>query len=333
MLLVLVGEDDYSIHEKLEEIKKGVGDLSVLPANMSVLEGQALSLEDLRKVAEAVPFLAEKRLVIVYGLVARFAERSKPGKSKASYRQSAYQPFAEYLLKVPQSTIMVLVDYLDKRAIDKNPFLKELSAHAEVLTFPVLKDARLRQWIQKRVQSAGGTISGAAVDLLVRFVGGNLWAMANEIDKLTLFAAGRRIEEEDVRNLVSFTQEASIFALVDAIMAFRLGMAEQVLQKLLQQGATAPYVLTMLARQVQLIVRVKELQTRGRSKKEIQDVMSMTSDYVVSRALEQAERYSLARLKEVYHSLLEADVAIKTGRYDPELALEMLIAELCPMVK
>jgi hypothetical protein len=37
----------------------------------------------------------------------------------------------------------------------------------------------------------------------------------------------------------------------------------------------------------------------------------------------------MARLREVYHELLEADLSIKTGRFDGELALNILIAELC----
>ncbi|MFC1942384.1 hypothetical protein ACFLWU_04110, partial [Chloroflexota bacterium] len=43
---------------------------------------------------------------------------------------------------------------------------------------------------------------------------------------------------------------------------------------------------------------------------------------------DQANKYSLARLKEVYHRLLEADLSIKTGKYDGELALNILIAEV-----
>ncbi|GAI47375.1 unnamed protein product, partial [marine sediment metagenome] len=61
--------------------------------------------------------------------------------------------------------------------------------------------------------------------------------MANEIDKLALFASGRRIEEEDVKLVVSYAQEASVFAMVDAVLEFRAGVAEQLLQKLLQRGA------------------------------------------------------------------------------------------------
>ena len=78
-----------------------------------------------------------------------------------------------------------------------------------------------------------------------------------------------------------------------------------------------------------MIVRVKELRRQRKSEVEIQDKLNLTSEFVLRKTLEQAARYSLARLKEVYHQLLEADLSIKTGKYDPELALNILIAELC----
>ncbi|GAG25546.1 unnamed protein product, partial [marine sediment metagenome] len=43
---------------------------------------------------------------------------------------------------------------------------------------------------------------------------------------------------------------------------------------------------------------------------------------------DQAQRYSLARLKAAYRRLLEADVGVKRGHYDEELALELLVHDL-----
>jgi len=61
--------------------------------------------------------------------------------------------------------------------------------------------------------------------------------------------------------------------------------------------------------------------------------LGLTSEFALRRTLEQADRYSLERLKQVYHKLLEADLSIKTGRYDAELTLNILIAELCQQGK
>jgi len=197
------------------------------------------------------------------------------------------------------------------------------------MSFPLLREPKLQIWIQDRVRARSGSISPQAVSLLARFVGGNLWIMANEIDKLLLFTSGRRIEEEDVREVVSYAQEANVFVMVDAILEFRAGTAGRLLQQLLQQGASPAYLLVMLVRQVRLIVRVKELIRQRKPRKEMLDRLELASDFILHKALEQAGRYSTARLKEVYHKLLEADLSIKTGKYDAELALNMLVAELC----
>ncbi len=325
---MLIGEDDFSIRKSLEEIKKGIGDPTALMTNTTIFEGQQVTLDQLRGACETVPFLAEKRLVIIEGLLTRFEPRGKSGRKKAAPptdQPDDYKSMASYISQVPDFTELVLVD---GRISDRNPLLRELSAVAPVRSFPLLKEAELRQWLERRVTEAGGSISPRAVDLLVRFVGNNLWIMANEVDKLTLFVGGRRIEEEDVRAVVSYAQEANVFAMVDAILEFRVGIAQGLLQRLLKRGAVPAYLLVMLSRQVQLMVRVKEMRSQRKSRNEIQSKLGLTSDFVLRKAWEQADKYSLARLREVYHKLLEADLSIKTGRYDGELALNILIAEL-----
>ena len=330
MLYVLVGEDDFSLRQTLEEIKRGVGDQAALTANTIVLDGQRVTLDQLRVTCETVPFLAEKRLVIVEGLLERFEPRSRAAGKKMTRltnQKNDYKSIAAYVSQIPPFTILVLVD---GKISNRNPLLSQLSARAEVRSFPLLRDInKLRQWIERRVKGAGGSISSRAVDLLAKFVGGNLWTMSNEVDKLVLFAKGRRIEEEDVRTVVSSAQEANVFALFDVILEFKAGVAQGLLQRLLQQGAAPAYLLVMLSRQARMIVRVKELRNQGKSKIEIQNKLGLTSEFALRKALEQAGKYSLARLKEAYHKLLEADLSIKTGKYDGELALDILLAELC----
>lgn len=326
MLHVLIGEDEYSIHQSLEEIKRGIGDPGALMANTTVLDGQ-VKLDQLRAVSETVPFLAEKRLVICEGMLARFEPGGKTGRKKAppADRQEECRAVADAVSRVPDFTELVL---LDGRIGSRNPLLRELSAVTRVRSFPLLKEAKLRQWIERRVTGAGGSIAPRAVDMLVRFVGGNLWVMANEVDKLVLFARGRRIEEGDIREVVSYAQEANVFAMVDAILEAKTGIAQKLLQQMLNQGAVPAYLLVMLSRQVQLMVRVRELRGQGKSRNDIQHKLGLTSDFVLHKVWEQADRYSPARLRKVYHKLLEADLSIKTGKYDGELALDILVAEL-----
>ena len=126
-----------------------------------------------------------------------------------------------------------------------------------VKPFPLLRGPKLRQWVQRRVAEEGSSISQQATDLLTKLVGSNLWIMVSEINKLVLFTSGRRIETEDVKTVVSSAQEANVFAMVDAIIEFRPGVAQGLLQQLLRHGAIPVYLLVVLARQVQLMVRVR----------------------------------------------------------------------------
>jgi len=330
LLYILFGEDDFSLTKSLGEIKQGLGDQSLLMANTSVLDGQQVTLDQLRAVVETVPFLAEKRLAIVQGLLGRFEPTTKPRRRKKATspaeKEAEYKSFADCLTTIPEGTVLVLVDGKIKSG---NPLLKQLLPHAEVRSFPTLKGDKLLQWIKREVAEQGASISPEAVDLLAKLVGGNLWVMTNEITKLALFTSGRRIEVEDIKAVVSSAQETSVFAMVDAILDFKAGVAEQLLEELLQRGASAAYLLVMLSRQVRLVVRASALRRQRRADVEIQDRLGLTSEFVLRKTLDQAQRYPLERLREVYDKLLEADLSIKTGKYDGGLALNLLIAELC----
>jgi DNA polymerase-3 subunit delta len=334
LLYILLGDDDFSLTRSLEEIKRGIGDQALLAANTTAFDGQQLSLDQLRTVCETVPFLAEKRLVIIRGLVGRFEPQDRHRRRKktapSTKQENEYKSFAACLSNLPDSTVLVL---FDGRIKSGNPLLKQLSAKAEVRTFPLLKGDELRQWIKREVAEQGASMSPQAVDLLAKLVGGNLWIMSNEINKLALFASGRRIEAEDIKAIVSSAQEANVFALVDAILDFKTGVAEQLLEQLLQIGASPAYLLVMLSRQVRMIVLTKELTRQRKPEVEIQSRLGLTQEFVLRKTLEQAQRHSLERLKQVYRKLLQADLFIKTGKYEGGLALNLLIAELCPQVK
>lgn len=329
MLYILSGQDDFSLTQSLEEIKRNVGDPAILGAATTTLDGQQVTLDQLRTVCETAPFLAGQRLVIIRGLLERFEPKGRPSRQKktpGTNQPDEYKLFGSCITQIPDSTVLVL---LDASLTSNNPLLEGLSARAVMKAFPLLRGTRLNQWVQKQVMEEGGSISPRAVDLLTKLVGSNLWVMASEITKLVLFTSGRRIEEEDVKAIASYTQEASVFAMVDAILESKAALAEQLLQRLLQSGAAPVYLLFMLSRQVGMIVRAKELKNQRKPEIEIQNKLGLTKEFALRKTLEQASRYSLARLKQVYRQLLETDLSIKTGKYDAELALDILVAELC----
>lgn len=327
MLYILHGEDDFSITQQLAEIKRDLGDAEMLATNTSVFEGAKLNPDELKSVVETVPFLAEKRLVVVQGLLERFESRGRARKTGKKGGENNGKAFAAALASIPPSTVVVLTD--GTKIKGTNPLLKLLVGQGEVRAYPLLREPKLKQWIEKEVAAQGAKISSAAVEALARMVGGNLWIMSGEINKLVLFTGGRRIDVDDINKVVSSAQEASVFAMVDAILESRAGVAERLLEQLLDRGASPAYLLTMLTRQVRFIVQVREMRRQRRPDVEIQSKLGL-APFALRKTLEQAQRYPLERLKQLYNKLLETDLYIKRGRFDGGLALELLIAELCP---
>jgi DNA polymerase-3 subunit delta len=330
LFYILYGKDDFSLQQALEGVKNELGDKEMLDVNTSVLDGQQLRLSQLIDACSAIPFLCPCRLVIVKGLLGRFEtrsgseRRSARSKEKNSAALEEWAGLPEYIKRMPPSTVLVLIDG-EVRA--GNRLLKSLVPLAKVKGFPLLNDRDLGDWVQGKIKEGGGNISPAALKLLLGLVGADLWVMSSEIDKLLAYGSGQVITEDNVKQLTSYAREANIFALVDAILEGRTSHAQQLLHRLLRDGASPAYILTMITRQLRLIVMAKDL-GRKISRTGISDSQVPISDFSLDKAVRQAKAFTLDRIKKAYNKLLETDVSIKTGKYDGDLALDLLVVEL-----
>jgi len=327
MLYILYGRDDFSLNQAVEKIKVNLGDLETVATNTTRLEAKNLNLGELRNKCDVAPFLSSHRLVIVDGLLGRFeAKPRKPrsGRSKSGNELGEWKDFPSYIERMPETTVLVLVD---EEVMSHNPLLKKLSPLAEVRAFPLLQGRDLRAWVLQRVKEEGGNISPQAANLLAELIGGDLWAMDGEIQKLLLYSQERPISEDDVRKLVSHVQEANIFALVDAVAEGRTELAQRILHRLYDEGVAPTYILVMITRQFRLIAQARDL-GKGLSRRQIQDRLGLKSSYSLDKTLSQAKLYDFEGVKRAYDKLLETDLAIKTGKYSDKLALELLVTEL-----
>jgi len=330
LFYILYGKDDFSLQQKLEEIKKELDNQEMLAVNTSIFDDRQLSLSQLKDACSAVPFLCPYRLVIAKGLLGRFElksgseRRTTRSRAKLNSGLEEWMGLAEYVRQMPSTTMLVLIDGEIKA---NNRLLKSVASQAKVMVFAPVSDRNLSDWIQDRVKQGGGTISPGAIKLLVGLVGADLWTMSSEIDKLLAYCSGQVITEDSVKQVTSYAREANIFSLVDAILEGRRNVAQQLLHRLLQEGASPSYVLAMITRQLRLIVIAKDLGPKL-SRPENRNRLEPTSDYGLEKAVKQAKAYTLERIKKAYRKLLEADIAIKTGKYDSDLALDLLVVEL-----
>jgi len=158
--------------------------------------------------------------------------------------------------------------------------------------------------------------------------GDNLAALAQEIEKLTLFSEpGQIITQKDIRRLISYSREANIFNIVDAISERQWSKGVSELRMILEEGAHPLYILTMIHRQFSLIVQAKALAGERLRPAELARRLGI-HEYPAKKVQQQAARYSGAQLLRIYDRLVDTDLAIKTGKLDPDLALELFIAGL-----
>ena len=329
MVYLLYGDDTFTLHEALSSIKEEVMPPELRDVNITVLVGSNTSLDELVATCDTVPFMAEKRVVIVEGLLSRFERRpsSQPrigGGAGEVPALGKWKGLGEYLSRVPETTDLVLVD---GRLSEANPLLKAIRPQVVTRRFPLLGPGELRRWIRGRAADEGIEIEPQAIDRLAETIGGDLRVIAGELQKLSLYRWGQTVRGEDVDELVSYTKEANIFAAVDAMLESRPAVAIRLVHQLLQSNILPGHILAMMARQVRLLILAQDLRARGIPRAEQGKRLGL-SGYPLKKTLEQERGFTPQRLVEIHGKLLEADVSIKTAGVDEGQALDVLIVEV-----
>ncbi len=319
MFYLFHGEDEFSRSETLAEFKKKMGDPDLVELNTTLFDGRRVTLGEIQHACGSVPFMADRRLVIVEGLLTHLESR----------KQKEYlEELVRYLKDLPETARLVFVE--DKSIGKRNPVhrLALADERGHVKEFKPPQGSGLNRWIEKRVKKKGGQISSTANATLAAFVGDDLRLLDQEIEKLVVYVDGARpISEDDVRLLVSYVQEANIFEMVDALGRRDGQRAAQLLHQLLDEGEHPLALLGMIVRQFRIMIQVKELSERGLSQQKTTARLKL-HPFVVKKTTRQAMNFSMEQLETVYRKLLATDVAIKTGQMDDVLALDMLVVGL-----
>ena len=324
MFYVFHGPDELSRTEALNGLKDQMGDPSLADLNTTILDGDSLTLGELQQVCDSLPFMSDRRLVIVHNYLTRLGGGGRKGGAGKSL-----DALVDYLPTMPDSTRLIFVE---KDTLSKgHPVLKlaEKDEKGHVHTFGGPGRGELTGWIRQRVESKGATIERPAADALAIAVGDDLRLLDSEIEKLIVYAGDDRpITTDDVDLLVPYAGTANVFAMVDAIGRRDGRTALHLLHKLLDENAAPLYLLSMIVRQFRILIQVKELSAQGLAASTIAKRAGL-HPFVAEKAQRQAMNFSMGQLEVIYARLLETDLAIKTGRMEDVLALDTLVAALC----
>ena len=327
MIYLFHGEEEFGKSERIAALKARLGDLAEM--NAVTLDGRHLSQEALLHHCDVPPFLGDFRLVVVEDLLSRLEKKGPNGKpSQASKDFLTW--LADYLPTMPETTVLVFNE--SKKISARNPVLKaiqKLGDRGEVVLFetPQLRRGELTRWVAQHARKMGVRLKPGVAEALANFIGPNLRIIHSELEKLAIYAGDRPVSLDDVRLLCPYAKEASIFDMVDALGNRRTPVAFRLLAQMRNQGAHPLYLLTMIVRQYRILLQVKDYMNQGMKLNDIASALKL-HPYPTEKAMRQARGYTLDQLQRIYDRLLETDVAIKTGKLEANLALDMLVVEL-----
>ncbi len=344
MFYLLYGDDEFTNHEHLKKLRHE-GNFAY---NEDTYNGAETDLVTITTTCSTYPFLAEQRLVVVEGLPKkRRSEEStvqapagtavgeagsrggktskgkKAGRGGALSRPGFEKALAECIPSLPDTTVLVVL--VDEVLDAGSPLLKAAKTHGTAIQSTLPKGVALESWIGKRAKSIGVTIRPDAAAMLANFIGSQLRLLANELDKLAMYAGQSAvITVDDVRKLSAQVQEARVFDLTDALAQRNRKQALDILHDLLADGEAPLRLISTITSQVRSLLLVKELSQKGMRTAEIASTAGL-SPFVTEKALRQVGKFTVSQLENSYRQLLAADAALKRSRMTPEMALDLLV--------
>ncbi|WP_019006975.1 DNA polymerase III subunit delta [Cohnella laeviribosi] len=279
------------------------------------------SIDEIIDEAETLPFLVPHKLVIVRDSVV-FASSGKEA-AKIEHRP---ERLLEYMRSPMETTVLVFIVPHEK--LDERKKVSKAAKQSDaVVNFSPLSAEELMQWVARRAEKQRRTIEPAALTELLRRVGTDMAALAAETDKLCLHAGENgTVTAQSVADLVPASTEQSVFKLTEEIAALRTDRALAIYYDLLKQREEPIKLTALLVRQFRNMLFIKELSRQGYTPQQIAGQTGL-HPYAVKMMGEHIRSFSTDRLARILERLAELDYAMKTGRVEKTLGLELFLME------
>ena len=312
MIIFLHGEDTYRLKQKLAEIIERYKKVHKSGLNLVYPDTSKTSaLRELEDEMNQVSMFKEKKMAVLADVFSSVAFREE---------------LLERLDKFEKSEDVFLL-YQEGKPDQRTALFKFLKKRAKCQEFESLSGLRLESWIKKEFEKHGTRTDPGAISALVEFLGSDLWAQSNEIQKLACFKNRSIVIREDVEKMVRSKIETDIFETIDAIGQKDKKKALELINNHIEKGDSPIYILSMISYQFRNLLIIKDLLERQVPSYAIA-AKSGLHPFVVKKSYYLVKNFSFPQLKKIYQGIFQADVNVKTGRMEPETALEILIAEL-----
>ena len=314
-LYLLYGEEEFLIQEALDLIVEKVVDPNAKDFNFNSLYCRDTPVSEIINLAQTLPFMSEKRLVIARDFDA--------------LKAADIAEFATYLDDPSPSTCLVMVSNQGK--YDKKAVIAAVEAHGAVTRFYPLLDREIVAWIEAWARARGVSIQRDAAQYLWQAIGNDLQKIANELEKVEIFIKEKKaVTYEDVKAVVGDFREYTPFDLAAALGSKNREKAFLILSRLLQEGEQPVGLLGSIAWNFRRLLQAKAMEVAGMGP---DDIMKKLRPPVIfhQAALfkSQMKSYSMEELRGAFAVMLSTDKALKSSSLSGRLALERMILKLC----
>ncbi len=309
MIIFLYGPDTYRSRQKLGEIVNSYKEIHKSGLNLIFLQGGSLKFQNFKDNTRQSSMFKEKKLIVVTEVF-----------SNSDFKKSFLKEGKTFV-----DSENIIIFYEEKKPLAKDLLLVFLKKHGKSQEFKMIAGQKLKNWTKKEFKKLKTEIEDRALDKLIEFVGGNLWRMANEIKKLSDFKNRGKVSMKDIALLVKPKIESDIFKTIDAIASKDKRRALKLINSHIEKGESPFYLFTMINYQFRNLLITKDVLERNLS-----PFGSLKlHPFVIKKSCALAGKFSLLELKKIYQRIFKIDLNIKTGKIDPETALDLFIAEIC----
>jgi len=307
-MYLLYGEEDYLRKQYRDKLKEAL----VPPddtMNYHYYEGKDINVGEIIDLAETLPFFADKRVIIL---------------ENSGLCKSGGDALADYLKQPAESVVIILVEtQTDKRS----RLFKVIKDQGRACEFIAQNEQTLKRWIASLAKQDGKKISESTAEFFLEKTGTDMANIRTEWEKLVCYAMDKEIiEPADIETVCTQRVSNRIFDMVAAIAEKRQKEALDMYHDLLTLKEPPMGILALIARQFNLMLQVKELQQKGMGGRQIADKVGL-APFIVQKYERQASRFKMRELKEALSACVEADEAVKSGRLNDVLSIELLIIE------
>ncbi|MBQ9142633.1 MAG: DNA polymerase III subunit delta [Lachnospiraceae bacterium] len=303
---LLYGEERYLKKQYKDKLKKA---LCATDDNMNnhFFEGKGISVGEVIDLAETMPFFADRKVI--------FLENS-------GFLKSGGEQLAEYLGSQNETTVLIFVETeIDKRC----KLFKAIQTHGCVIEFTQQDENTLKRWIAGMLAKEGKKITENTVQLFLSKTGTDMENIYAELEKVICYCMDRDVvTAEDVETICTTRITSHIFDMVDAIADKKRSRALELYYELLALKEPPMRILFLIARQCNILLQVKSMKNKGFGNKEIASTIGVPP-FAVGKYATQAAKFKTTVLRKAVTNCVEAEEAVKTGRMNDVMSVEILI--------